>query len=364
MLRGPVPSLIPLTANRVWRTYQGGKSLDLLQGSTEPCDSHFPEDWIASTTRATNKGREDHVEEGLSRVCIDGKSVLLRDLFEQYPQALLGEAHYRSYDAQSGFLVKFLDSAIRLPLQCHPTIPFAQKYLNANAGKTEAYVILHTREDVAEPYIYMGFQRPPDPQQFREAIVRQDLNEMLSWFDRIRVQPGDVFLVPGGMPHAIGEGILMIEIMEPTDFAVRIEFTCGKYVLPEQSRFMGRDVDFAALMFDFTATPEMEIRRRLFSSQDVVAEYANGRERSLIDERQTRCFSVRRLEIEGEVVRPADGPCIAIVSKGSGSFGADQMEDRGVRFGDRFFVPAQTKELRFNSKATMEVVLAYPPKPI
>jgi mannose-6-phosphate isomerase len=40
-------------------------------------------------------------------------------------------------------------------------------------------------------------------------------------------------MVPGGMPHAIGEGVFMIEVMEPTDFAVRIEFERGGYVLPE-----------------------------------------------------------------------------------------------------------------------------------
>ena len=47
---------------------------------------------------------------------------------------------------------------------------------------------------------------------------------MLACFEKISIKPGDVFMVPGGMPNATGEGVFMVEIMEPTDFAVRIEF--------------------------------------------------------------------------------------------------------------------------------------------
>ena len=47
-----------LPPNRVWRTYLGGRELDRLAGSAMPADTHLAEDWIASTTRAINPGRE------------------------------------------------------------------------------------------------------------------------------------------------------------------------------------------------------------------------------------------------------------------------------------------------------------------
>ena len=50
--------LVQLPPNRVWRTYSGGKVLDEISGITPAKDSHFPEDWIASTTEAINPGRE------------------------------------------------------------------------------------------------------------------------------------------------------------------------------------------------------------------------------------------------------------------------------------------------------------------
>ena len=85
----------------------------------------------------------------------------LKDLFQQFPQELLGDKHYAKYGPNTQFLTKFLDAAIRLHIQAHPTISFSKKHLNSNSGKTEAYVILHIREEIKKPYVYIGFQHPP-----------------------------------------------------------------------------------------------------------------------------------------------------------------------------------------------------------
>jgi mannose-6-phosphate isomerase len=37
------------------------------------------------------------------------------------------------------------------------------------------------------------------------------------------VQAGDAIFVPAGTPHAIGAGILMVELQEPTDFSILLE---------------------------------------------------------------------------------------------------------------------------------------------
>ncbi len=245
-----IPDILFLEPNRVWRTYPGGKKLDQMEGLEKPIDSHFPEDWIGSTTRAVNKGREHLTEEGLSKVKVAGETITLKSLCEKEPEALLGARHFEKYGANTQFLLKFLDSAIRLHIQCHPTISFAKEFLNSNSGKTEAYVILSIREEVHEPYIYMGFQHPPDIEDFKQMIENQDTGAILDCFEKIPIKPGDAFIVPGGMPHAIGEGVFMIEIMEPTDFAVRIEFERGGYVLPEESRFLNRGIDFALSLFN------------------------------------------------------------------------------------------------------------------
>ncbi len=230
-----IPEIILLPTNRVWRAYFGGKVLDILEGKESPTDSHFPEDWIASIIQTNMIGREDYPEEGLSRVIIEGDSFLLRDIIEQYPAQILGNAHYKINGDKTQFLSKFLDSSIRLPIQCHPSREFAKKYLNSNAGKTEAYYILETRPEIEEPYFFLGFQYPPTPEEFKEVTESQDIDKMLTYFEKIPVKSGNVIMVPGGFPHAIGKGIFMIEIMEPTDFCVRAEFEMAGYTIPEEN---------------------------------------------------------------------------------------------------------------------------------
>lgn len=355
-----IPNILFLESNRIWRTYPGGMRLDVMEGKACPDDSHFPEDWIGSTTRAVNKGREHLVEEGLSKVTVGGVSLTLKELCEKAPDALLGASHVAKYGTNTQFLLKFLDSAIRLHIQCHPTIPFAQKYLNSNSGKTEAYVILSIRDEVKDPYIYMGFQHLPTPTEFKRIIEEQDSEAMLACFDKIPIKPGDVFMVPGGMPHAIGEGVFMIEIMEPTDFAVRIEFERGGYVLPEESRFMSRGIDFALSMFNYEPTPIDALKERCFCEPKIVETQSRSVEYALVDEDKTTCFRVNRIDVKDRYVKEADGFYIGIVTKGSGTLhiGDDRWS---LKEGNRFFIPHQTQAITYESENGMEIIATFPP---
>src|SRR5512136_1046443 len=109
-----IPGVIVLPPNRVWRTYLGGRTLDILDKRENPEDGPYPEDWIASTTRANNRGRENLKDEGLSRIEVDNRNILLRDLFAEFPEETLGPVHFSTYGANTQFLLKFLDSSIRL----------------------------------------------------------------------------------------------------------------------------------------------------------------------------------------------------------------------------------------------------------
>ena len=238
------------------------------------------EDWIASTTRAVNRGRE-HIAEGVSQALV-GHDRTPRDfaqLLASDPEYFLGAAHVKKYGAQPQLLVKFLDSGTRLHFQVHPTREFAQRVLGAPSGKTEAYYVLGSRPpetpsksrpkalptvSPSEPtgYIYVGFQRPPTPAQLREYILTQNIAAIEACFDKIPVQPGDTFIIPGGTPHALGAGLFLVEIQEPSDLVVRFEFERAGYVLPEAARFMNRDVDFALTVFNLAPLTAADLEQR------------------------------------------------------------------------------------------------------
>ena len=356
------PAVFRIEPNRVWRTYLGGRTLDEISGVPNPGDSHFPEDWILSTTLAKNIGREELVTEGLSRLSSpEYGTMFLSEWLERCPVEMLGERHLAQFGKNAGFLLKYLDSSIRLHMQCHPTVSFSRRFLHSCHGKSEGYLILGSRPET-EPYIYLGFQHLPEKEAFRKAILDQEEKALLSCFEKIPVRAGDLFFVPGGFPHAIGEGIFMIEIMEPSDFAVRIEFERGGYVLPEQARFMGRDVDFALSMFDFREHSVEEIRRELFVVPRKLPLAGEGERFSLFDSRYTSCFRAELLNIHGGAEVEHDSFRVLIVTEGEGIIAAGG-ETLPLRRFDRVLIPHQVGKIRLESRNGMTLAAALPPKP-
>ena len=357
--------LILLPPNRVWRTYPGGKTLDALARLPAPADSHMAEDWIASTTRAVNRGRESIVE-GVSQVRV-GTEVATRDfagLLASDPEYFLGDAHVKKYGAQPQLLVKFLDSGTRLHFQVHPTREFARRVLGAASGKTEAYYVLGTRAMPTESsgYIYVGFQRPPTPAQLREYILTQDIAGIEACFDRIPVKAGDTFIIPGGTPHALGAGVFMVEIQEPSDLVVRFEFERAGYVLPESARFMNRDVDFALTMFNFSALTQADLDARVRCMPRRLRELGPGSHQDeLIGAAETDCFKVRRTRLAAPVVKDENTAVIAIVTAG-----AVMAEVGGgchrLDIYEKFFLPAGIGPVRFTPlQGPVEVLECGPP---
>ncbi|WP_413701070.1 class I mannose-6-phosphate isomerase [Psychromonas sp. KJ10-10] len=294
--------LVRFPPNRVWRSYTGGKILDQIQQKAVPEDTHFPEDWIGSTTQAVNPDRKDIVE-GISNALVGDESISFDKLIALDPSYFLGVEHTKAFDLNPMLLVKFLDSSVRLHFQAHPTAEFAREHLNSNHGKAEGYYILDVREGT-DPYVYVGFQHPPSREDFKEMIETQNIEAMEACFEKVPVKPGDCLYIPGGSPHAIGEGILMVEIMEPSDWAVRFEFTKAGYTMPEEARFMKRDLDFCMDVFDFTELPVPQAIKKFQQPAKLKYQYTDSSfQETLIDDSVTDKFRVKRSTIKELLIR-------------------------------------------------------------
>jgi mannose-6-phosphate isomerase len=201
-----------LPPNQFPRFYEGGARIDRLRG-LPPGPPKRPEDWIGSTTTAFGEATA-----GLSRVA-DGR--LVRDIVAADPEALLGPEHVRRFGADPALLVKLLDAGERLPVHLHPGRAFAREKLGERCGKTEAWLILE-----AEPgaTVHVGLREPVDRATLRRWVADQDAGEMLAAMHELQVESGDAILVPPGSLHAIGAGILLLELQEPTDLSVLVEW--------------------------------------------------------------------------------------------------------------------------------------------
>lgn len=205
------PMVLP--PNGIERFYRGGPAIAALRG-TEALGERVPEDWVGSTT--TVFGEE---ELGLSRLP-GGK--LLRDEIAADPAGFLGADHASRRGADPALLVKLLDAGERLPVHVHPDGAFAQTVLRVPYGKTEAWIVIDAT--APEATVHIGFREDVSPETLERWVEEQDGPALLSALNPCRVQPGDTLFVPAGVPHAIGEGLLIVELQEPSDLSVLLEW--------------------------------------------------------------------------------------------------------------------------------------------
>ncbi len=336
-------SPVRLRSERAWRTYHGGKLIDELHGISPAADTHFPEDWICSTVQAINAGREDVVE-GLSRLA--DADVSLRDFIAADPAAALGAEHVVRTGESLGVLLKLIDAAERLGIQCHPDREKARAFFDSRFGKTECWHIVGGREIGGEkPCVYMGFKPGVTKERWRDVFERQDIPAMLGMLHRIEVKRGDTFLIEGGTPHAIGAGCLLVEIQEPTDYTFRTEkVTPQGLTIPERACHYGIGFDKMFECFHYEGFDEAETRR-LRMVQPQTAERTDDFIRTVIvGPPRTDCFSLERLDISG-TCRFAPGgrfSCLYALSGRGRIEGADGVV--GIRPGYQFFVPAASSD--------------------
>lgn len=192
--------------------YFGGGGIARFRGIT-PTEPPLPEDWLGSTVT-----RFGEAEDGLTRL-VDGQ--FLSDVIAADPVEYLGPDHVAAFGANPAVLVKLLDAAERLTVHVHPSDDFARHHLLCDYGKTEAWIVLET--DASGGEVWIGFTREVSLAETACWHETAAADEMLACLHRIPVHEGSAVLVPAGVPHAIGPGVLVLELQQPTDFSIGLE---------------------------------------------------------------------------------------------------------------------------------------------
>lgn len=225
------------------RPYRGGAGIARFRGTEQP-SPFTPEDFVGSTTEVFAGGGV-----GLT-VLPDGRT--LRDAVQQDPLSFLGAEHVDRFGARTMLLVKLLDTAERLFVHYHPDDAFAARHLGSPLGKTEAWAVIDAQ---ADGYAALGFQRPVSPDEVRAWWSGQDADAMLAAMNTVPLSAGDTLLVPAGLAHAIGPGVTLVELQQPTDLSVLLE----RRGLSEREALLGLDLETAVDGLVRDATPEERI---------------------------------------------------------------------------------------------------------
>ncbi len=357
---------LKMKENRVWRLYLGGVLLDELRAAENPSDTNFPEDWLASVVEANNPPREDTPEkEGLSKVEGEDGGVYLKDIIHSDPVGCLGEQHIARFGANFGVLTKFLDSAERLPIQVHPTKAAARALFNSEYGKTESWYILNSRTiNGEEPYILLGFKKAVTREEWKDIFERQDIGAMIECMHKIPVKKGDVFLITGGTPHAIGPGCFLLEVQEPTDYTISVEKTDmrGK-VMPDFLCHQGLGFEKMFDCFDYICRSERELLDSFKLKPVKIGEQDGGECYGMINYSDTPCFALNKIIVRDKYILGGLGrACCLAVTQGLGTFVcADRLIP--VKAGDCLFVPADCADIRVVSSGDkpLELLECLPP---
>ena len=300
-----------LPANQPETFYRGAGRIAGFR--TVPALPHRPEDWVGSVTTRFGLGPS-----GLSTLS-DGR--VLADAIAADPCWWLGPER-----TDTGVLVKLLDAGQRLPLHVHPDRRFANAHLASPYGKTEAWVIVSARPGA---YVHLGFARDVPADELASWVTGQQTGQMLDATNKIPVAAGDAILCPAGLPHAIGDGILLVEVQEPTDFSVLLEYE--SFGLPDGH--LGLGYDLALQCVDRSKwTPERLDRLR-------------GVDR-LLPEAADEFFAARRLR-GGD--RLEQGFSVLVVVSGEGRLTGDE-DDLLLRRGDTLLVPYAAGSLRVDGQ--------------
>ncbi|MDL2276430.1 mannose-6-phosphate isomerase [Breznakia sp. OttesenSCG-928-G09] len=127
----------------------------------------------------------------------EGKT--LQDLLSDYPKAMLGNV-----SKEKILRCAFLDAQGDLSIQVHPYTEYAKKHDN-DYGKTESWYVL----DAQPGATLVAGTKTTDVDVIKKAINDENLEEYLVYHD---IKAGDFIHINAGMLHALGGGILAIEV--------------------------------------------------------------------------------------------------------------------------------------------------------
>jgi len=305
------PAATKLPPNPIRHFYRGGPAIAELRGIDVGGD-HSPEEWIGSASTLFGEA-----ERGLSRLP-DGS--LVRDVLAADPEGWLGAAHAARFGASPALLVKLLDAGERLPVHHHPDGPFAREHLGLAFGKTEAWLVVAAR---AGAQVAVGWREDVAQDTLRAWVRDQDHDALLGALSPVEVTAGDAIFVPAGVPHAIGEGILIVELQEPTDLSILLEWE-GFGIDDEQAATLGLGWDVALASVERAARDAEALR----------GARTDGAVSELLPAAAGPFFSAQRIAPGGGSAQLPAGFAVVIVIEGAGTLAGLE-----VTRGDALLVP-------------------------
>lgn len=239
-------------------------------------------------------------------------------------------------------LIKMIDAQRDLSVQVHPDDAYARENENGQHGKNEMWYVLDAAPGAT---LIHGLNRPVQPDELRRCVADGTVEKYLQ---KVPVRPNDVFYIEAGTIHAIGAGVMIVEIQENSNLTYRLYDYNRR---DKDGHLRPLHLDKALAVADLTGREAPRQPMRVLNYSPGCARELLGRcryfrlERMLINtERCRRMVDLRTGAHTFEVLLCVDG-CGAIFWAG----------EKALLFfkGDCIFVPANSQPLKFHGRAEL-----------
>lgn len=255
----------------------------------------------------------------------------LWDLLEEYPETILGEIP-RSKMVR----LAFLDAKDDLSIQVHPYDAYAHKYEN-DEGKTESWYILKAEEGST----LVAGTTIADADVIKKAV---EDNTVEKYVRKIAVKEGDFVCIDAGMLHALGKGIVALEIGQNSNITYRFydydrrDANGNPRELHIKKSF---DVADFSLECKKISSPLVDVDKNV--------------EKQLVDRDE---FCVKLIDICGEYTLPQDGKRFFTISnmKENAKIVWDEQE-ADFTYTESIFIPADCPKVTV--KGNTRILLSY-----
>ena len=234
---------------KVW----GGNALVSRYNKKSKGSLHIGESWEISAI----VGDQSVISNGF----LAGNNI--EELIEVYMGDITGDLIFEKFGNEFPLLIKFIEAQEDLSIQVHPDNDLAKKRHQAY-GKTEMWYILESKKGSK---IYTGFRDGVTKAIYEEALRNGNIADLMNVET---VDAGDTFFTPAGRVHAIGAGIVLVEIQQTSDITYRI-FDWNRKSSGKVKRELHTDLALDAIDFNQSGTNKIRVEPVLNKTVNLVS---------------------------------------------------------------------------------------------
>ena len=172
------------------------------------------------------------------------KDNTIEEIIEVYMGEIVGDEVFENFGYEFPLLIKIIEAKENLSIQVHPNDELAAERHNAR-GKSEVWYVLESEKGAK---LISGFCKNTNSNDFFDAIEKEDFEYLLNI---VETKAGEVYYIPAGRVHSLGEGNLILEVQQTSDVTYRV------YDYNRKDREL--HLDLAKDVIDYSKTENLKI---------------------------------------------------------------------------------------------------------